>query len=88
MDQIDAVDEFWLQNIVKYKDKEFKSITKGKVDLSKFVSVNKKEKNNITSKNNPNIFKDDDSNEASSDESVITFGDDLDVPAFIRNRHE
>ena len=33
---IDAVDEFWLPNIGKYKEKEFKSITKGKVDLSKF----------------------------------------------------
>jgi molecular chaperone HtpG len=32
---IDAVDEFWLQNIQKFKEKEFKSITKGKVDLSK-----------------------------------------------------
>ncbi len=32
---IDAVDEFWLQNIVKYKDYEFKSISKGKVDLTK-----------------------------------------------------
>ena len=31
----DAVDEFWLQNIGKYKDYEFKSISKGKVDLSK-----------------------------------------------------
>ena len=31
----DAVDEFWLQNIGKYKDFDFKSITKGKVDLSK-----------------------------------------------------
>ena len=31
----DAVDEFWLQNIGKYKEFEFKSITKGKVDLSK-----------------------------------------------------
>tara|TARA_Y100000590_G_scaffold317410_1_gene359086 strand:- start:2921 stop:4786 length:1866 start_codon:yes stop_codon:yes gene_type:complete len=31
----DAVDEFWLQNIGKYKEYEFKSITKGKVDLSK-----------------------------------------------------
>ena len=31
----DAVDEFWLQNIQKFKEKEFKSITKGKVDLSK-----------------------------------------------------
>ena len=40
----DAVDEFWLQNIGKYKDFEFKSITKGKVDLSKIGD--KKEKNN------------------------------------------
>ena len=31
----DAVDEFWLQNIGKYKEYDFKSITKGKVDLSK-----------------------------------------------------
>ena len=31
----DAVDEFWLQNVGKYKEYEFKSITKGKVDLSK-----------------------------------------------------
>ncbi len=30
----DAVDEFWLQNIGKYKEYEFKSISKGKVDLS------------------------------------------------------
>jgi len=29
----DPVDEFWLPNIGKYKDKEFKSITKGKIDL-------------------------------------------------------
>ena len=34
----DAVDDFWIPNIGKYKDKEFKSITKGKVDLSKFNS--------------------------------------------------
>ena len=37
---IDAVDEFWLANIGKYKEKEFKSITKGKVDLSKFENKN------------------------------------------------
>ena len=30
----DAVDEFWLQNINKYKEYEFKSISKGKVDIS------------------------------------------------------
>ena len=40
----DAVDEFWLQNIGKYKDFEFKSITKGKVDLSKVGEKQSKEK--------------------------------------------
>ena len=44
----DAVDEFWLQNIGKYKEFEFKSITKGKVDLSKVGEKQSKEK----SKNN------------------------------------
>jgi len=37
----DAVDEFWLQNISKFKDKSFKSITKGKIDLSKIKSIEK-----------------------------------------------
>ncbi len=41
----DAVDEFWLQNIGKYKEFEFKSITKGKVDLSKVGEKQDKEKN-------------------------------------------
>ena len=31
----DAVDEFWLQNIRNFKEKDFKSITKGNVDISK-----------------------------------------------------
>ena len=48
----DAVDEFWLQNIQKFKEKEFKSITKGKVDLSKLKKVSNK-KDNI----NKNISK-------------------------------
>ena len=43
----DAVDEFWLQNIQKFKEKEFKSITKGKVDLSKLKkNSDKKDKIN------------------------------------------
>ena len=41
----DAVDEFWLQNIQKFKEKKFKSITKGKVDLSK-IKINKNKKDN------------------------------------------
>jgi len=40
----DAVDEFWLQNIGKYKEFDFKSITKGKVDLSKVGKKQSKEK--------------------------------------------
>jgi len=40
----DAVDEFWLQNIGKYKELEFKSITKGKVDLSKIGEGKGKDK--------------------------------------------
>ena len=40
------------------------------------------------SKNNPSIFEDEVSNGDSSDSPVITFGDDLDVPAFIRNRQD
>jgi len=50
----DAVDEFWLQNIQKFKEKEFKSITKGKVDLSKLKkdSVKTKKNNKDTSKIN------------------------------------
>ena len=43
---VDAVDEFWLQNIQKYKDKDFKSITKGKVDLTN-LKDNKGVDNNI-----------------------------------------
>ena len=37
---------------------------------------------------NPSIFEDEDANGDSSEGPVITFGDDLDVPAFIRNRQE
>ncbi|MGZ9097120.1 MAG: molecular chaperone HtpG [Micavibrio sp.] len=32
----DTVDDFWLQQVQDYKDKFFKSITKGSIDLSKF----------------------------------------------------
>ena len=51
----DAVDEFWLQNVTKYKDKSFKSITKGKIDLSKIKSLNINKKEDNKSKNNTNI---------------------------------
>ena len=34
------------------------------------------------------MFEDEDANRDSSEGPVITFGDDLDVPAFIRNRQE
>ena len=52
----DAVDEFWLQNIGKYKDYDFKSISKGKVDLSK-VGENKETKKDSDKKINNNINK-------------------------------
>jgi HSP90 family molecular chaperone len=43
---VDAVDEFWIQNVNKFKDVEFKSISKGKVDLSKVgEKSNKKDEN-------------------------------------------
>ena len=51
----DAVDEFWLQNIGKYKDFDFKSITKGKVDLSKIGEKNKDDKNTKDKKINNKI---------------------------------
>jgi molecular chaperone HtpG len=50
----DAVDEFWLQNIGKYKDYDFKSISKGKVDLSK-VGENKETKKDNDKKISNNI---------------------------------
>ena len=40
------------------------------------------------SDNNPSLFKEDDTQEETTAGPVITFGDDLDVPAFIRNRQE
>ena len=40
------------------------------------------------SDNNPSLFKEDDTQKETTEEPVITFGDDLDVPAFIRNRQE
>ena len=50
----DAVDEFWLQNIGKYKDYDFKSISKGKVDLSK-VGEHKETKKDYDKKINNKI---------------------------------
>ena len=45
----DAVDEFWLQNINKYKEFEFKSISKGKVDISN-LGTKQKDKNESSKK--------------------------------------
>ena len=42
----DAVDEFWLQNINKFKDFDFKSITKGKVDVAKLGDTSNTKKDN------------------------------------------
>ncbi len=59
---IDAVDEFWIQNVNKFKDLEFKSITKGKIDVSKVgenTKNNKEKDKKIDSKINDliNILK-------------------------------
>ena len=48
----DAVDEFWLQNIRNYKEKDFKSITKGKIDISNLKDI---KKNNSNDKKNTKI---------------------------------
>lgn len=32
----DTIDDFWLQQVMDYEGKNFKSVTKGKIDLSKF----------------------------------------------------
>ena len=50
----DAVDEFWLQNIRKYKELEFKSISKGKVDISK-LGIKQKDKKETSKKINNKI---------------------------------
>ena len=58
----DAVDEFWLQNIQKFQDKEFKSITKGKIDIGNLTkedkNKNNKSKNNNKINNLINVLKD------------------------------
>jgi len=56
---VDAVDEFWIQNVNKFKDFDFKSITKGKVDVSKVGEKTKKDDKKIDNKINDliNILK-------------------------------
>ena len=56
---VDAVDEFWIQNVNKFKDFDFKSITKGKVDVSKVGEKTKKVDKKIDNKINDliNILK-------------------------------
>ena len=48
---VDAVDEFWLPNVGKYKEKEFKSITKGKIDLSNFDKKKNEQTTKVKDKN-------------------------------------
>ena len=56
---VDAVDEFWIQNVNKFKDFDFKSITKGKVDVSKVGEKTKKNDKKVDNKINDliNILK-------------------------------
>ncbi len=44
----DAVDEFWVPEVEKYKDKPFKSLTKGTVDLSSIPSEDAKDEDKPT----------------------------------------
>ena len=56
----DAVDEFWLQNVQNFQKKEFKSITKGKVNLEKLkdkVKENTDNKKNIKINDLINVLK-------------------------------
>ena len=52
----DTVDDFWLQNVLDYKGKPFKSITKGNLDLGKFKdSKEEEEKYETPEENNDEI---------------------------------
>ena len=53
----DAVDDFWIPNVGKYKDKEFKSITKGKINLKQRDKKNNKENNSKEINDLINILK-------------------------------
>ncbi|MFK7838782.1 MAG: molecular chaperone HtpG [Bdellovibrionales bacterium] len=39
----DTIDDFWLQNVNEYKDKQFKSVTKGDIDLGNASEDDKKD---------------------------------------------
>lgn len=49
----DPVDEFWLPNVSEYKNKKFKSITKGKIDFKNIKQDKTGE--DKTEKNNPSV---------------------------------
>ncbi len=53
----DTVDSFWLQNVMDYQGKKFTSVTKGAVDLDKFESTQKedKEESEDTQKQKPDL---------------------------------
>ncbi len=38
----DTIDDFWLQNVTDYKEKTFKSVTKGDIDLDSFKTSDQK----------------------------------------------
>src|SRR3954447_23540565 len=40
----DSVDEFWIPSVAEYKDKKFKSVTRGGADLSRIKAENEPEK--------------------------------------------
>ena len=50
----DTIDDFWLQNVLDYRDKPFKSITKGDITLEDF-EPEQNEKNNKSENKNSDI---------------------------------
>jgi len=46
----DTIDDFWLQNVLDYDGKIFKSVTKGNIDLSRFETGKADEKQEDTAK--------------------------------------
>ncbi len=51
----DPVDEFWIPNVNEFKNKKFKSITKGNVDVKKFSKEKKNEESKKDEKTNKSI---------------------------------
>lgn len=53
----DTIDDFWLQNAPDFQGKDFKSVTKGNIDLSRFDSEKSEEKQNDEPKTEDPLIK-------------------------------